>query len=483
MPWPGDYFYGNIPGILPSVFGYPLNSATVSGVIVVGAYDINTSGGNTTFKFKGKFEDTNKSHNFRVSYTNSGQSVNHDFIFSKVKSLYLLTPSSSINISVPSNNIITATRCVSQNFTISFPNVQFANESTPTTGYGSVTTYEYNLPIGWVLNGITSTGSNWITGTNNVVVTSDLSNGDGIPIKVRPVNSCGANLQRGREVSISVTRPNSLNISGPPTICTSENYTINLPAGATVTWSATGSISVPPGSTGSSVTATSNGSGSGILTASITSACGNATITKPVSAGLIPVLPVFLSEGDIIYVDLDHVYADVCPNPNLSNTVKFFLPGEEVQNLEAFAYDGGIYPPQVIQTNKVYWYYPPGSYSITMRLEYDTSCGHITQYITFYDICNENYSYTVYPNPVNDQITVGYKNDSGQNALSERKKLQRRQFEVKLVDNKGKVLRTMKNSSEANSIVLDTRDIPNGTYFLHITEGKNSVKKQIIIQH
>ncbi|MEO8794289.1 MAG: T9SS type A sorting domain-containing protein [Daejeonella sp.] len=34
-----------------------------------------------------------------------------------------------------------------------------------------------------------------------------------------------------------------------------------------------------------------------------------------------------------------------------------------------------------------------------------------------------------------------------------------------------------------NKVTLEIANIPNGNYFLHITEGKKTIKKQIIIQH
>ncbi|MBC7912801.1 MAG: hypothetical protein H7Y07_01645 [Pyrinomonadaceae bacterium] len=41
----------------------------------------------------------------------------------------------------------------------------------------------------------------------------------------------------------------------------------------------------------------------------------------------------------------------------------------------------------------------------------------------------------------------------------------------------------LRNSSDKNSVTLDTRDIPTGTYYLHIHDNKELLKKQIIINH
>lgn len=60
------------------------------------------------------------------------------------------------------------------------------------------------------MNNINSTGSNWITGTNNVTVTSDLNTGD--VILVRPKSECG--IANGEfQVPIQIIRPRSFKVS------------------------------------------------------------------------------------------------------------------------------------------------------------------------------------------------------------------------------------------------------------------------------
>ena len=81
--------------------------------------------------------------------------------------------------------------------------------------------------------------------------------------------------------------------------------------------------------------------------------------------------------------------------------------------------------------------------------------------------------YSYYPNPADGELIISY--DTG--------KKTKKDFEVKLLDSKGRVLSQGKNNSDDNKIHIDTRNIVEGTYFLHISEGKNLIKKQIIIKH
>jgi len=55
-------------------------------------------------------------------------------------------------------------------------------------------------------------------------------------------------------------------------------------------------------------------------------------------------------------------------------------------------------------------------------------------------------------------------------------------FEAKLLNQKGEVLLQGKNKKGAK-VVLKTKGIPNGTYYLHILDGKEVITNQIIIKH
>lgn len=269
-------------------------------------------------------------------------------------------------------------------------------------------------------------------------------------------------------------------ISGPPNFCTSETYTINnLPTGTTVSWSATGDISISSGSTGNSVIVTGS-TGNGILSALITTSSCSITISKSISTGSIPIIPNIISSGYLTdSSNPEAVYFDLCSNDPYSSNIHIDLPG--VFNLQADPISGPTYP-QVYGTS-VYWEYPSYGYSeIIMRLEYDTDCSHITQYVYFNNTCFYNYVYRIYPNPADNEITVSYDGIETETTGAQSKKAPKKEFEVELLNNKGEKVRIGKSNGNG-SLILNTQAIPEGNYYLHILDGNKIIKKQVIIGH
>lgn len=133
---------------ITSVAGKALN---VTPVVVQQPFNVSYSGSNITFSFVGKFIDNNNKQTFTVYYTDgNGLSTSWDASYTKIKSL--LTGNSFSQV-LPSPPTVTALRCQSQNFNISFTNAQFGNPwETPPIGYGTITNYEYQLPVNWVVS-------------------------------------------------------------------------------------------------------------------------------------------------------------------------------------------------------------------------------------------------------------------------------------------------------------------------------------------
>ncbi len=272
------------------------------------------------------------------------------------------------------------------------------------------------------------------------------------------------------------------NISGAENICPSGNYFISdIPSGTTITWSTTGNISVPIGSTGSSVTVTASGSGIGTLTATIVSNCGTSvSAVKSINTVPIPIIPNLISNGYLNYIfEPENIYFDVCVD--LYGSVHIDLPG--AQNLQAYPISGGP-NPQVSGTS-VYWALPTTGYSYrNIMLEYDTNCGRVFQHVYFHNTCEDNNNnYRIYPNPANDVLTVSFESKEEASTSEKQDNLKdKKDYKVELLNNKGEKF-LISNSNGNKSLILNTRSIPNGIYFLHITEGKNTIKKQIVIDH
>lgn len=109
-----------------------------------------------------------------------------------------------------------------------------------------------------------------------------------------------------------------------------------------------------------------------------------------------------------------------------------------------------------------------------------TSCGQsysIHRNGTVID-CYFRSSYTIYPNPAAEEINISFGDEQ-----SNKENRVVKNYEVRIFNEKGKMVKSAKNTSGSSIITISTSDIENGTYFLHIIDGKEIIKKQIIIQH
>ena len=283
-----------------------------------------------TITFKCKFGDSNQKQWFKVNY----QDYTSDEIpFTKIKSLFY----STVSTANPSCNVIKPNqtqplvfpRCQVSSATISFPNIQwFTNFEIPEICFGTVTDYEYLLPANWSIGGLTSNGSNWIPGGNSVVVTSDLSTGDGADIKIRASNrSCGAGLAANGPVSlVRITRPRpTLSFVGDDILCSgTKTYSISgtLPPGATVCWSSSNVnyASVPTANCGTSIPLSFVSKGSVTLTATVSDCIETYTITSN---------PILVGATVTGYYFINSNYHQPFQNPLYETNSAIWLPANE----------------------------------------------------------------------------------------------------------------------------------------------------------
>jgi hypothetical protein len=254
-------FNVTVPGKEPAV-----TSWTGSPMLDQAAYDIvtNSTQTSTTFKFKGRFIDVNIAQSFRVTYKEAND-TDKEYImtYKLIKSLYHPTIERCSTVS-PSQGTIVWPFCEITTRQISFDKIKWGVFSdSPFTCFGTVNDYEYQLPAGWSIGTSVSTGSNWILGTNNVQVTSDLNGGLGETIKIRAANTCTSGLVSGSNISyVGISRPlAALTLStGQDYICnvgeTTTFSVVNMPPNATVQWTVSDPtmMSIVGSSTSTSVT-------------------------------------------------------------------------------------------------------------------------------------------------------------------------------------------------------------------------------------
>ncbi len=265
----------------------------------------------------------------------------------------------------------------------------------------------------------------------------------------------------------------TLSISGAYEICGSETYTIpNLPVGSVVNWSVAPAGVLSFTTSGNTATFTKIGNAeNAVITANITTPCGQVAISKDVNPGNYLVI---YDRGAICPNTGGNIFSS---NQTLTgnylwklrrmdgSTPSHMMLGERSQRIDLIVYETGTFML---------------SFSST------TSCGvsqtQIPVTVLSSGCSGGFFPYAVYPNPSSRELKITQKAVENVD-LYHSKKMIANSFTVKLLNEKGKVLKEGKASSSSKEIVLQVADIPNGIYYLHIYEGKNVSKQQVVISH
>lgn len=426
-------------------------------MIVSGVSNTTHTQTQTTFTFVGRFNDANITQVFRVDYTpNGGSATYYYFTFKKVKSLLQNNmPSQSCPAIQPGQNRVFPTRCQIVNIPISFSNVKWSN-FTENNCFGSITTYEYQLPSGWSIGSNVSNGSNWIADDNSVTVTSNLSTGDGGVILIRPANNCASGLVNGQTPTvISISRPApTLSISGPKAICVggTGNYTVSgLPSGATVCWTISSSVATIPSSPycNNTVTVTQTGSGLATLTATVSDCTGS---YPPVNFVLALGTPV--PEGIIAP---DH---DLCNTGGRDSEIAYFYIRNPISALTYYwQIDGmgaGIGTSLRVDAGR----YDVGSHDIRVR-SYSTECGYSNWYESYFIVADcSGYRFAISPNPAKDNVTI--------DGRQKNKNIK----EVQVIDKYGNIKKSVKYKGDQKLTNLDISLLPVDIYYIRIFDGQ-----------
>ncbi len=88
-------------------------------------------------------------------------------------------------------------------------------------------------------------------------------------------------------------------------------------------------------------------------------------------------------------------------------------------------------------------------------------------------------TWMVYPNPANEALTVTVGNEAERSSVTDKSILP--VFRAVLYDNTGRQLR--QSESKEGKVEFETRQLPEGTYFLHIHHNGEVEKRQVVIRH
>lgn len=274
---------------------------------------------------------------------------------------------------------------------------------------------------------------------------------------------------------------NPLSIGGPSLICSTGGATFtltNIPAGATVTWTASPSglftVSSGSGTTATLYAATGTTSGQGIMTFTITTACGSAQTSITVWVG-VPADP-----GTVTFTNPVNGMSYWCSTHSGN---QFWL--DPMEPIMAYEVRLLAYPElDVFRTNEYgvpggddpFSYVPNGFYVFEIRST--NACGSTGWFgteIEYVDCLYERESnnLTAYPNPADNYVAVDFA------ASTSVKTGAVQTYEYIVFDNAG--IQRLQGSASTKSKTIDTSSLTNGHYIVQIiADGKTTMRRIVV---
>lgn len=253
-------------------------------------------------------------------------------------------------------------------------------------------------------------------------------------------------------------------VAGPGNICdgSGSTYSIaNQPFNTNVSWTSSNTWGVVVSSNGVA-TRQNNYSGPINIIANISNACGNATISRtafvgPPQVGNIAVNGQTTSNPTVCI----NTYASIEALPFDANTsYNWSLNGS-----------GNAFLTNYGGANTAFTSYVADCYELSVQVA--NACGSSQTSVT---ICAQNCfaSYTAYPNPAKDQVTIEFEDVDRADALPDEI--------ILLSEASTKAIKTVnvqdafyrKALKNGHQVQIEVKDLPRGTYYLHI---KNSRRK------
>ncbi|MFC5285336.1 T9SS type A sorting domain-containing protein [Pedobacter alpinus] len=147
-------------------------------------------------------------------------------------------------------------------------------------------------------------------------------------------------------------------------------------------------------------------------------------------------------------------------------------PGWGVGTLDTYGQLIDIYPPSGNVGNSPASFYAEFGSDECGSMGYYFFTVNVTNCLGGFNRAVSNFQ--LYPNPANNEVNI-VSEDLEKNPTILK--------QINLLNSQGIIVKSTSIKSGENSTILETKEIPNGTYYLHLIEGKETIKKQIIIQH
>jgi hypothetical protein len=351
-----------------------------------------------------------------------------------------------------------------------------------TPGLSCATGYAWNVPSGWTVGGVVSSGSNYFsTGlTTSITVTP---NGDNAgTVQVRASLNCSLFVLGSLVIPFDNSAPAPVFAANNP-VC--------LPLGGSATYSASGYpeydwyvVSGP--STGGLLV---NGVANTSAASPVHTTTGSVTITAP-SAGFSGSLFVRSRQRFCVssYIQKDITIGGP-GGVQISSGYSCIPQGSTISvsgsAVNATSYNWVVSSPFMLvgSPGSSYIYIQGPSYYAngTVQMSASNACG--TNYSNVLNIttCNPGgVAVNASPNPANQVLSVTL--EKGDQALTQETDPQALPaYDIKLYDKYNQLRKS--GTTKAGKLDLDTSQLPEDTYFLITTKGKEIIKKQIVIKH
>lgn len=279
-------------------------------------------------------------------------------------------------------------------------------------------------------------------------------------------------------------------IAGESALCQDpRTYTLTgLPSGSTSSWTVTGPFNRTSPQIGTTATIVPTAtSGNGTLTAQITTpACTRAHLTKPLNVrsrdwpaaryDMWGYPEYFYPESTYIFYTNQQYRIDVIDYPwkaageqiyisvhGQSEDVDFRGPG---YILKTFSVMG----PHTLVANVMG---VCGAVGVTTNIYVEGGWGRTA-------IANSDFSY--YPNPANEELQVSVSNTDRNPTETNRALPKPGAFRIKLLDPMGNIVATGTGTG-AETVTLATHTLPEGVYYLTVTNGKKIYREPVVIHH
>lgn len=261
-------------------------------------------------------------------------------------------------------------------------------------------------------------------------------------------------------------------ISGSSVVCgNNSNFVLNnVPVGATITWTNSTNLSYVSGQGTTSYFVSKNNSGTGYVSASVTTECGTFAVPQfnvhvgGYSSSDYPVTgPGSACRNENVYYNTNEL-PDAISHAWFWPSDWTYVSGQGTRYL-------------ALNTGN-------SSYGGAVGVRVSNACdagGSPATMFTSVSSCGSYSAFAVYPNPGADEITVSLDDfDSLGNKKAKLIKQKRNEFEVSLFDKSRTKMVTMSSKDETLSIPV--RSLPEGFYYLNILHKEGILQRQILIK-